>query len=173
MITYREATPTDAEQIAQLHSLSWQQNYRGIWRDEFLDGPVLENRRKTWHSRLSQPKPNQHIIVAESAGLVCGFSCTYADEDPVYGALLDNLHVQAEQKGQGIGTILIKSAARWVYTKNPQSGFYLWVLKQNTSAQKFYAHLGGVNRELVTHETADGGSSEAYRYVWPDLTKLI
>ena len=23
----------DAEQIAQLHSLSWQQNYRGIWRD--------------------------------------------------------------------------------------------------------------------------------------------
>lgn len=63
MITYREATADDAEQIAQLHSLSWQQNYRGIWRDEFLNGPVLENRREVWQKRLSQLTPNQYVII--------------------------------------------------------------------------------------------------------------
>ncbi|MVM32399.1 GNAT family N-acetyltransferase [Spirosoma sp. HMF4905] len=173
MITYREATANDSEQIAQLHSLSWQQNYRGIWRDEFLNGPVLENRRAVWQKRLNQPTPNQNIIVAELEGTICGFACIYANEDPVWGTLLDNLHVHAEQKGKGVGTVLIKSAARWAYAKNPESGFFLWVLQQNTSAQKFYENLGAINQELITHETADGGSSDVYRYVWPDVTKLI
>lgn len=173
MITYREATTDDAEQIAQLHSLSWQQNYRGIWRDEFLNGPVVENRRAVWQNRLSQPTPNQHIIVAEHLGTICGFACLYTDDDPIWGTLLDNLHVHSDQKGRGVGTMLIKSAARWAHAKNPEAGFYLWVLPQNTNARNFYEKLGATNHELVSHETPDGGLSDAYRYVWPDVTKLI
>jgi GNAT superfamily N-acetyltransferase len=173
MISYREATADDTDQIAQLHSLSWQQNYRGIWRDDFLNGPVLENRRQVWQNRLSQHTPNQYVIVAESAGAICGFTCAYASEDPVWGTLLDNLHVQTEQKGRGVGTVLIKLAARWSYAKNPESGFYLWVLAKNTKARAFYEHLGATNQELVTDENPGGGFSDAYRYVWPDVMKLI
>lgn len=173
MITYREATTNDAEQIAQLHSLSWQRNYRGIWRDDFLNGPVLENRRKVWQQRLNQPVLNQHVIVAETKGSICGFACAYANEDPVWGTLLDNLHVHIDQKGQGVGTVLIKSAARWSYQTNSNSGFYLWVLAQNTNARTFYENLGATNQELVTDENPGGGFSDAYRYVWPDVKKLI
>lgn len=173
MIRYREATADDADQIARLHSLSWQQNYRGIWRDEFLNGPVLENRQNVWRNRLHQPTRNQHVIVAESAETICGFACAYANQDPIWGTLLDNLHVQAAQKGKGVGTALIKSAARWSYANHPESGFYLWVLAQNTSARTFYENLGGTNQELVTDENPGGGFSDAFRYVWPDVTKLI
>ncbi|QHV98572.1 GNAT family N-acetyltransferase [Spirosoma endbachense] len=173
MITYREATSNDAEQIARLHSLSWQQNYGGIWSDEFLNGNVLENRQQVWLERLSQPAVNQYVIVAESDKVIYGFACAYANNDPHWGTLLDNLHVRMEQKGQGIGTVLIKLAARWAYDKNPDSGFYLWVLPQNTSARKFYQNLGAVNHELVTHASPDGGFSEAYRYVWADVNQLI
>ncbi|SFD97064.1 GNAT family N-acetyltransferase [Spirosoma endophyticum] len=173
MITYREATSNDAEQIARLHSLSWQQNYRGIWRDEFLNGPVPENRQHVWQERLMQPTPNQYIIVAESEGTIYGFACIHVDKDPIWGTLLDNLHVHAKQKGKGIGTFLIKSAARWTYHKNPKSGFYLWVLPQNSNARTFYENLGATNAELVSQKCPDGGFYPSYRYVWPDVLKLI
>lgn len=150
MVSYREANSNDTEQIARLHSLSWQQSYRGILNDEFLNGPVLENRRKVWLERLKHPNSNQYIIVAESEATVCGFACTYVDKDPSWGTLLDNLHVHQTQKGQGIGTKLMQLAARWAYDKNQESGFYLWVLAQNRSAQKFYDHVGGVNQERAS-----------------------
>ncbi len=173
MITYREATSEDVEPISQLHSLSWQQNYRGIWRDEFLDGKVLDNRRAVWQERLTQSASNQYVVVAESEGVICGFACAYLDKDPVWRTLLDNLHVHKALKGQGVGTALIKLAARWAYHKNPESTFYLWVLTQNTNAQKFYEKLGATNHEMVSENSPGGGISTIYRYVWTDLKKLI
>lgn len=173
MITYRKAGIDDMESIAQLHCLSWQQNYRGIWKDEFLDGDILENRRSVWQHRLSQPVPNQHVIVAEYDQSICGFACVYVDHDAIWGTLLDNLHVLKSQKGQGIGTHLIKSAARWAASINPASGFYLWVLPQNASARRFYENLGAINHELVSLESPDGGQSDACRYVWPTINTLF
>ncbi|MCX6213540.1 GNAT family N-acetyltransferase [Spirosoma sp.] len=173
MITYREATLIDAEAIAQLHSRSWQQNYRGIWTDDFLDGPVLANRRAVWHERLDNPVLNQLVIVAEEAGLLYGFACAYAGDNALWGTLLDNLHVVSNQKGKGIGTQLLKSAARWSYSQNPDLGLYLWVLTQNTSAQQFYQSLGAVNQDVLSHENPGGGASDAYRYVWTDIKTLL
>lgn len=173
MITYREVTADDAESIAQLHSLSWQQNYRGAFSDEFLNGPVLENRQQVWQRRLRQPAPDQYVIMAEFGKTICGFACAYLAEDPVWGTLLDNLHVRKERKGQGIGSVLLKSAAQWSYQKNPEAGFYLWVLVQNGSARKFYDHMGGIEQELVSRENPDESFSDCYRCVWPDVTKLL
>lgn len=173
MVTYREANSDDAEQIARLHSLSWQQNYRGIWSDEFLHNNVLENRRAVWQARLQQPNPNQYVIVAESDHTILGFACAYANDDPVWGTLLDNLHVHQERKGHGIGTRLIQLAARWTYDRGPEPGFYLWVLSQNSSARKFYEHIGGTNQELASLKNPDGSFSDCYRYVWTDVKKLL
>ena len=173
MITYREANFDDAEPIAQLHSLSWQQTYTGILSDDFLKGSVLENRRQVWQKRLKKPSPTNYIFVAESGEAICGFVCAYANEDPTWGTLLDNLHVHQAQKGRGIGTRLIQLAAHWAYAKNAESGFYLWVLSQNVSARRFYENLGAVNQELASQESPDGGGWDAYRYVWPDIKTLL
>ncbi|MBD2754891.1 GNAT family N-acetyltransferase [Spirosoma validum] len=173
MITYREATSEDTEAIAQLHSLSWQQNYRGAFSDTFLDGPVIQNRREVWQKRINHPSSNQCIIVAESEGAICGFACAYANDNPVWGTLLDNLHVRKDLKGQGIGRVLIKLAAEWAYLKSPEAGFYLWVLVQNTNAQKFYDKMGGINQERASLENPDGSFSDCYRYVWPDIKTLL
>ncbi len=62
---YREATADDVEAIAQLHADSWRRNYRGAFRDAFLDGPVVGERRTVWAERLTRPASSRYTVVAE------------------------------------------------------------------------------------------------------------
>ena len=74
-----------------LHANSWRSAYRGILRDEFLDGALDENRRVLWGSRLSdETQQNQLILVDEEAGEIRAFACAFIDADPEWGTLLDN-----------------------------------------------------------------------------------
>ena len=173
MIVYREATVQDTENIAQVHALSWQRHYRGILRDEFLDNEVTENRLALWRSRFEQQSENQYIQVAEEEAILYGFTCVFLQSDPVWGALVDNLHVLSLHKGQGIGRKLLSLAAQWVYMRNQQSGLYLWVYKDNLPARGFYEAIGGVNVEEKTEENPGGGYAIICRYVWKDIKRLL
>ena len=44
MQNYRIATANDIEAIANLHALSWQNSYRGMLSDDYLDNHVLADR---------------------------------------------------------------------------------------------------------------------------------
>src|SRR5881396_1594523 len=143
--TYREATPRDVEAIAALHADSWQRNYRGAYSDSFLDSDVVADRLAVWSDRL-QPgrrRTNECTIIAESDGTLIGFAHTLLNDDPRWGALLDNLHVRHDLKGHGIGTRLMAETAQAVIERSPSSGLYLWVLDGNKAAQSFYAARGG------------------------------
>ncbi len=166
-ITYRIATTADTDRIAALHARSWQQTYRGIMPDAFLDDEVEAERLAEWRARFSEQPPNRQIIVAETDNQLVGFACVFADHDPVYGALLDNLHVASDYKGRGIGQSLIKQAADWVRQQAPTSPFYLWVYEQNHSARAFYDGLGAVNEEAVR-----GENGIVLRYVWADASTV-
>lgn len=173
MLHYRLANEKDAVNIALLHTQSWQHHYRGIWSDAFLDGPVVENRLAVWQKRLLESPENQLVLLAESAGQLVGFVCMYANENPQYGALLDNLHVSGALQGQGIGKELVRRAATWLYARDATAIFYLWVLKRNVAAQGFYDRLGGERVECVAVQNPDGSFTDCYRYVWRDLQRLI
>ena len=166
LMNYRPATYTDHQNIAQLHARSWQENYRGIWSDEYLNQHVSQGRLTVWQNRLQHPPENQHIIVSEDDGLLCGFTCVYANDDPVWGALIDNLHVIAEKKGHGIGKQLMKEAAKWIHNQKPDSPFYLWVFEKNHPARHFYDAVGGQPQAPELHVNSDGSQSMVIRYVW-------
>src|SRR5262245_66039307 len=100
---YRQATHADTVTIATLHAEGWQATYRGAYRDEFLDGGVVEDRLRVWGDRLSAPPPNQFVVIAEDEGRVLGFACAYGREDPRWGTLLDNIHVRRDLHRQGTG----------------------------------------------------------------------
>ena len=170
---YREATLQDSEPIAQLHARSWQAHYRGILREEFLNSQVQENRLQLWQSRLENPQPSQYVLVARQEDKLCGFACVYFNEDPVWGSLLDNLHVSVDYKRQGLGTHLLKAAASWAYRQDPAIPFYLWVYAQNESARKFYERLGGVNSQTQVVDNPGGGQAVACRYVWRQVNQLV
>jgi GNAT superfamily N-acetyltransferase len=172
-MSVREAGPDDVDRIAQLHAVSWQHTYRGIYRDEFLDGDILQNRLALWSHRLSSPSPNQYVLVAEDDSKILGFACVYGDRDSQWGSMLDNLHVQPDSKSRGVGTQLIGRAARWSRENYPQCKYFLWVFEKNQPARRYYARLGGIHSESVEVEVPGGSRAIECRYTWSNVNELI
>jgi GNAT superfamily N-acetyltransferase len=172
-MTIRAARLADAVAIAQLHTESWQSAYRGILRDDFLEGPLAENRRRLWQTRLSDCKrADQFVLVDAHGGAIRGFACAFLDADPVWGCLLDNLHVVPDLKGQGLGRQLMTAVAERVWLSNPSSRLHLWAYEQNLVARRFYERLGGVSDERHAELALDGTQVNAVRYCWSDLSGL-
>ncbi|MEO1260639.1 MAG: GNAT family N-acetyltransferase [Bacteroidota bacterium] len=173
MINYRVANKSDAINIAGLHARNWKLYYRSALREEYLKNEVDAERLAAWTKRLLVPGPNQQIIIAEENQTLVGFACTFLNDDPFWGAYLDNLHVAPEYKGKGIGYELMYRSAGIVLNKNANAKLYLWVLVDNIPAIKFYEKLGGERAELKEQTMPDGSKVETYRYAWKHVEALI
>ncbi len=171
-VDYRTATAADAEVVAGLHADSWRRTYRGMYSDEFLDGDLVGERLSVWTPRLDDPPANQYVCLAERNGRLAGFICGYADEDPTWGSLIDNLHVSIDFRRSGIATELMVRAAGWFAANAQSRAVYLWVIEQNTGARRFYETLGAVNAETVDLTLQSGNPGRTCRYVWPDAVSL-
>ena len=176
----RLATAADAKALAELHAESWRRHYRGAFSDAFLDGEVAVDRLAVWSERLREPDPRRCTIVAEADRIV-GFANTIFEDDPAWGALLDNLHVADGQQRRGIGSRLVAMTARAVMAHPRGSGLYVWVLEQNDGAQAFYRALGGTRLGRAPVSPPGGmanrltGSPAKLRYGWEarQLTQLV
>jgi ribosomal protein S18 acetylase RimI-like enzyme len=175
---FRIAGPADADAVASLHAASWRRHYRGAYSDAFLDGDVLSDRLTVWTDRLREPDPGRCTILAEDGGLV-GFANTVLDDDPTWGALLDNLHVADGHKRRGIGSRLLALTAEAVMDRPEMTGLYLWVLERNVDAQAFYEGRGGRYVERCPASPPGGiasrltGSPAKLRYAWPEPSALL
>lgn len=173
MIQYRFATKKDTAQIAHLHTQSWQQNYRGVLSDHYLDVEAASERLDIWTKRFTDHPTNQLIIVAEEKGHFCGFACTYLNHDPKWGALLDNLHVSANFQSRGIGRALMQQTAQYFKDENMKTNLYLWVLENNDRAIAFYERIGGKKVELSTCKLPGIDHVSAHRIVWENVDVLL
>lgn len=173
MTEFKPALPEDYTAIAALHAQSWKRHYRGIYSDIFLEQEVKNDRLAVWLERLETPPQNQRVIMAVQNGAVIGFSCIYINDHPVFGTLLDNLHVSGHHQQQGIGRMLLQACARLILEHGEQHNMYLWVYEQNVQAVQAYERLGGRRHETVLKQNADGGSAVSHRYVWDDAADLL
>jgi ribosomal protein S18 acetylase RimI-like enzyme len=168
-MTFRLAQPADAALIADLHTRSWQQTYRNILTDTYLNGPIAAERAAVWQNRLTNSPANQWVLLAEEAGQVQGFICLYLDHDPQWGTLIDNLHVEPELKGRGIGAMLLKKGADVAATYASRPQFYLRVFEANERAVGFYDRMNGHRAKQDLHDAPDGGQHPVYYYAWQSL----
>lgn len=162
----RQATLEDADALARLHANSWRQTYRGQLTDAFLDGPILEDRLALWRERLTQPSLHQGIWVATRADVPVGLACAYAQHDPQWGTLLENLHVAHEHKRQGVGQLLFATVRQWAMHSSQAPWLHLWVLASNHAAQRFYQGLDAEHKESGTWHAPDGSCLAQLCYVW-------
>jgi GNAT superfamily N-acetyltransferase len=173
-VTIRGAHSADAPAIAQLHAESWRVAYRGILRDDFLDGPVFANRRELWETRLCGASADVQItLVSEHRGAIQAFACAFLDADPEWGTLLDNLYVVPGLKGKGVGSLLMSAVAERVLLHRPRSLLHLWVYEQNVAARRFYERLGGLVTASHAEAAPDGARVNAIRYGWRDVAGLV
>jgi GNAT superfamily N-acetyltransferase len=172
----RLAGPADAEQIAVLHADSWRKHYRGSYADSFLDGDVVADRRAVWSARLAAPADSATVL-AEYDGRLLGFIHVVFDADPRWGSLVDNLHIVHDQRRTGIGTHLLAAAAAAVGERATGTAMHLWVLEQNTAAERFYRARGAtwVETAMVPPPGGDptrlNGTPRRLRMVWRDVRK--
>lgn len=179
------ATVEDTADIAALHIESWRTAYRGLLPDEFLDGPVVDDRVRLWNARMPAPAPERRLVlkalgaeatehgVAKAAladHALTGFVCVLLDAEPSWGALLDNLHVKPGLKGQGIGYQLFRAAREWVATTAPGQRMHLTVMEGNLAARRFYDRQGGAIAERKIKEVVPGTYIPILRYVWKPQT---
>jgi GNAT superfamily N-acetyltransferase len=169
----RRARAADEAAVARLHADSWRSTYRGILRDEFLDGAVVADRRDLWRTRFADlDRADQLLWVNDEGGEIQGFACAFIAADPEWGTLLDNLHVRPGLKGRGLGRGLMLAVAEHIQSLEHPPLMHLWVYEGNDNARRFYETLGGVCTACVAELAPDGAQVNALRYSWRDLSLL-
>jgi GNAT superfamily N-acetyltransferase len=173
-LDFRFAAPSDARAVAALHADSWGRHYRGVYSDAFLDGDVAVDRLAVWTDRLGRRDPGSCTMLAEDESGLIGFVHTVFDEDPTWGALLDNIHVAHARKRRGVGSGLLARIAEAVAGRPHRTGLYLWVNEQNVDAQAFYEAHGARRVERAMSVPPGGvpgrlvGAPHKLRYAWDD-----
>lgn len=169
----RLAEYKDFERIAHLHAESWKRHYRGILSNSYLDEEVLDDKLLIWQTRLTNPPFNQHIVLAEEGGLLIGFACIFGNHDFERGTFIDALHVDDAYRGRGIGKQLLLKVAEWHQHYFKDSGLYLEVVSQNTSAIQFYRHIGAQECQERTWQ-APGGTEVMEKVLrWSSAQALV
>jgi GNAT superfamily N-acetyltransferase len=173
MITLTTAGFPDHLKIAQLHAANWRDNYREILSKDFLEHRVEQFMLDTWQEKLQQPPETQITTIAYRDKVVAGFCCLVLDDDPLYGSMLDNLHVAATEQNHGVGKLLMQHCAEIILGHASTHRMYLWVYVQNIKAIAVYERWGGRKAETVEKLTAEGTKAMVYRYAWDDVSVFL
>lgn len=172
-IVLRITRADDGAAIGALHAASWRLAYRGLLSDSYLDTLAETERIGHWQWILSQPDERRLVLLAESGADLAGFVCVLLDEEPSWGACLDNLHVRPGLTGQGLGARLFARAAAWVAAMEPGWPMHLWVLEANHGARRFYERYGGTAVERSEKSLPGGSAPPAIRYLWREPAAIV
>jgi ribosomal protein S18 acetylase RimI-like enzyme len=140
----RDMTLADCRRVSELRIRGWQAAYRRLMPQSYLDGLDVDadtERRRAW---LAQGDGSVVNLVAERDGEVVGWAAhgPYRDgEVRTMDAELYAIYVSPELLGYGIGRALL-DASVWQRTAAGHERMFLWVLKENTGARRFYERAG-------------------------------
>ena len=140
----RAMTLADCRAVAEIRVGGWRTAYAGLVPRSHLDGlDVAEDaeRRRGMLLKSGNPVVN---LVAEHAGEVLGWAAygPYRDgEVRTRDAELYALYVRPDRLGGGVGGALLRASLERCAAAGHHRVF-LWVLKENVRARRFYEHHG-------------------------------
>jgi GNAT superfamily N-acetyltransferase len=126
-------------------------------RYEKLEGELVADEAKL-HATLFGARPAAEVLLAELGGTPVGFAlffATYSTFLAKPGLYLEDLFVEPEARGRGVGVALMSALAR--ITVERGWGRFEWtVLDWNTPSIEFYASLGAVpHRSWIINRMID------------------
>ena len=150
-MTIREATPADVPAILQLvHDLAAYEK----------EPDAVRATEAHFHTALfpATGTPTTFAHVAEVDGEVVGMALwylTFSTWTGVNGIWLEDLFVQPEQRGSGMGRELLATLARTCVERGYQR-LEWWVLDWNEPSIGFYESIGAVAQDEWTRFRLDG-----------------
>jgi GNAT superfamily N-acetyltransferase len=140
----RDATGADAVRLAEVSVDGWQRGYLGIVPDEILARQSVD-KHLTYFESSDALEPPMRTLVAEVDGRVVG----YAHGGPVRpepGELLDGAELWGMyvDPGHGGHSWALITAMVDHFRSMGNAVAYLWVLRDNAHARRFYEAAGWV-----------------------------
>ncbi|MGN7192193.1 MULTISPECIES: GNAT family N-acetyltransferase [unclassified Curtobacterium] len=132
----REALVADADAIGAFQSACWEQTYRGVVPDAFLDSSASRDRAARWAERIRSG--GRRVLIALRDGRLSGVVST-APTDPGADDLpaleLCTLYLDRDVHGTGLADRLLDAAIGG-------EDAHLLVFSVNERAKRFYARHG-------------------------------
>ncbi len=167
----RAAKPDDAPDIAKLHIRSWQQAYRGIIHQSYLDhGLNFDEREKKWRNNLADSRKGTFLIF--DGDLLAGFATVGQSRDQKFSDYYElyAIYLCPDYFGKGVGGKLLRHVL--VYTiKCGFNKMFVNVLSENRLGRSFYERMGAIYiKDSDTDLKIDGRPYSEIKYEWKDLT---
>lgn len=148
----------DASALADVHVATWQEAYRGIFSDEFLDELDVGRRRDWWHRKLDGGA-KVHVI---DIGRVVGFCYPGFADDEGWGEIY-SIYVHPHHWNAGHGRALLMAGEETLREAGYERAL-LWVLEGNDRGRLFYERQGWVKGKPMRIEDIGGQQVSELRY---------
>lgn len=165
-VRIRRMTAADVDAVSAVRVRGWQHAYRGLMPQAYLDAMSVAadaERRRAWFDRKA---PEVSDLVAARDGEVIGWASVGPARDPDVapgaGELLA-LYVAPELIGTGVGGALLAAGTADARAKGFPA-LYLWVVRGNTLARRFYERAGFVPDGAEGADEVGGRSVPELRY---------
>ena len=127
-VLLREATPADADAIAEIWRLGWRDGHLGLVPEELVEARTEE----TFRTRAAERVGDTTVAVVD--GAIAGFVMVVGDE-------VEQVYVSAPHRGTGVAGTLLEEAERQVRA-NGHPEAWLAVVAGNVRARTFYERSG-------------------------------
>lgn len=171
-VTIRPARSGDEKSLAQVHIQSWQEAYKGIVPQDYLDQlpSELSERIDMWQHILINPK--RWTWVAETSYGIVGFVLfgPARDKNREGEIELGAIYLLASEKGKGIGFSLMSAG----FNKMKDLGYkkaYCWVQEDNPTVM-FYERSGAVPSGEIKDDEVGSMVVKDVVYQWDSLDKV-
>lgn len=168
-VKIRIAQPGDEPSIAKVHIQAWQEAYKGLLPQDYLDqlSSELGERIDMWKRIMINPK--RWAWVAEGSQGTVGFALFGPPRDQNREGYIElgAIYLLASEKGNGIGFALLSAG----FNKMKDLGYkkaYCWVLENNPTI-KFYERSGAQFSNQVKEDDIGGKNFKELAYEWNDL----
>ena len=165
------AGPDDADDLAQVHVASWQESYRGLLPDGFLDRMSADIHAQRFRKALTRPGDHSVTLVAADRYGPVGYISGGPSRSLIPGqAEIQTLYIRRSAQRSGLGRELLTAASRVLAGFGARS-LMISTLRDNLPARRFYERLGG-QAEAPRREPGPGGVVYEVSYVWTDIRVL-
>ncbi len=146
-VTLRPASPRDADDVAEIWYLGWQDGHLGLVPQELVEIRTEESFRERAASRIAD------TTVATVDEAVAGFVMVVDDE-------VEQVYVSARHRGTGVAALLMAEAEGQVRA-NGHSNAWLAVVEGNARARSFYERSGWHDEGPFDYAAAVAAAAES------------